>query len=344
MARARNIKPGFFRNADLAELSFECRLLFAGLWVLADREGRLEDRPKQIKMEVFPADNLDVDQLLEQLAECGLIVRYSVNGKRYVWVRNFLKHQMPHHKEAPSTIPPPPGESQVTRHAYAVSAELREFIFTRDGHCCLRCGSRENLSIDHITPLACGGDNSEENLQTLCKRCNSSKGSQTRSYVAPTLNQRKFNKEDTLEPVAPLIPDSGFLIPDSDSLRSSCAPQSEAPEPKAKQKRASTIPADFEPNETCISLAAELGVPLSQELPKFRDHHSAKGTTMKDWQAAFRTCLRNAKQFTRPSARDSPAESRRQQQDDWLNQLIPGRQQKRHDDERTIESTPRLVG
>lgn len=105
MARARNIKPGFFRNADLAELSFECRLLFAGLWILADREGRLEDRPKQIKMEIFPADNLDVDALLDQLAGCNLIVRYTAFSKRYVWVRNFLKHQNPHVKEAASTIP-----------------------------------------------------------------------------------------------------------------------------------------------------------------------------------------------------------------------------------------------
>ena len=61
MARARNIKPGFFRNADLAELPIEARLLFIGLWTIADREGRMEDRPKQIKMELFPADSLDCD-------------------------------------------------------------------------------------------------------------------------------------------------------------------------------------------------------------------------------------------------------------------------------------------
>ena len=52
MARARSLKPGFFRNADLVELPMEARLMFAGLWVLADREGRLEDRPKQIKIDI----------------------------------------------------------------------------------------------------------------------------------------------------------------------------------------------------------------------------------------------------------------------------------------------------
>lgn len=105
MARARNIKPGFFRNADLVELPFEARLLFIGLWTLADREGRLEDRPKQIKMEVFPADNVDCDALIEQLASIGVVARYTHDGKRYLQVVNFCKHQNPHRDEKPSTIP-----------------------------------------------------------------------------------------------------------------------------------------------------------------------------------------------------------------------------------------------
>lgn len=105
MARARNIKPGFFRNADLAELPYEARLLFIGLWTIADRSGRMEDRPKQIKMELFPADSLDVDALLDQLAAIGMVARYSHDGKRYLQVVNFAKHQNPHKDEKVSTIP-----------------------------------------------------------------------------------------------------------------------------------------------------------------------------------------------------------------------------------------------
>lgn len=105
MARARNIKPGFFRNADLAELPYEARLLFIGLWTIADRSGRMEDRPKQIKMELFPADSLDVDALLDQLAAIGMVARYSHDGKRYLQVVNFAKHQNPHKDEKASTIP-----------------------------------------------------------------------------------------------------------------------------------------------------------------------------------------------------------------------------------------------
>ena len=105
MARARNIKPGFFRNADLVELSMEARLLFIGIWTLADRAGRLEDRPKQIKMEIFPADNVDCDALIALLAGTGMLERYEVNGKRYLQVTNFIKHQNPHRDEKASTIP-----------------------------------------------------------------------------------------------------------------------------------------------------------------------------------------------------------------------------------------------
>ena len=105
MARARNIKPGFFRNADLVELPMEARLLFIGLWTLADREGRLEDRPKQIKMEIFPADSVDCDALLGQLASTGMVARYEVDGKRYLQVVNFTKHQNPHRDEKTSIVP-----------------------------------------------------------------------------------------------------------------------------------------------------------------------------------------------------------------------------------------------
>ncbi|HUM44602.1 MAG TPA: hypothetical protein PKI14_16785, partial [Fervidobacterium sp.] len=100
MPRSRNIKPGFFMNDELAECNFAARILFAGLWCLADREGRLEDRPKKIRAFVFPYDNCDVDELLNQLQSHGFILRYEVDGGKYIQVINFKKHQKPHPKEA----------------------------------------------------------------------------------------------------------------------------------------------------------------------------------------------------------------------------------------------------
>lgn len=107
MARARNIKPGFFTNEELVDIDPLGRLLFIGLWMLADREGRLDDRPKKIKMEIFPCDNCDVDSLLTQLHDKGFILRYEANEEKYIQIVNFSKHQNPHRNEKPSEIPAP---------------------------------------------------------------------------------------------------------------------------------------------------------------------------------------------------------------------------------------------
>ena len=94
MARARNIKPGFFDNEILGELPALTRLLFIGLWCLADREGRLQDRPKRIKKELLGYDDVtadDVDTMLQQLNDNGFIQRYEIAGEQYIQVTNFLK-------------------------------------------------------------------------------------------------------------------------------------------------------------------------------------------------------------------------------------------------------------
>lgn len=101
------MKPGFFQNEDLAELAPETRLLFIGLWMLADREGRLEDRPKKIKMQVFPADTYSVEPMLKSLHEAKLIHRYVVDSKGYIWIPSWTNHQNPHPREKDSVIPPP---------------------------------------------------------------------------------------------------------------------------------------------------------------------------------------------------------------------------------------------
>src|SRR5688572_13664430 len=105
--RARNIKPGFYKNDRLAELPALTRILFSGLWCIADKAGRLEDRPKRIKADVLPYDDGDVDGMLWQLHETGFIIRYAVEGVAYIQVANFDKHQNPHKNESPSEIPPP---------------------------------------------------------------------------------------------------------------------------------------------------------------------------------------------------------------------------------------------
>lgn len=107
MARIRTIKPQFFTSDTIGDLSPLVRLLFVGLWCLADRGGRLEDRPRRIKAELLPYDEANADDLLTALAHAKLIIRYEAQDAKYIQIVNFSKHQHCHVNEPFSTIPPP---------------------------------------------------------------------------------------------------------------------------------------------------------------------------------------------------------------------------------------------
>ena len=106
MARSRNIKPSIMDNEDLAELDPLTRLLFIYLWMLADRDGRLEDRPKRIAAQALPYDRAaDVESMLSGLHKLGFIDRYEVNGILVIQIVSFSKHQTPHVRESASALP-----------------------------------------------------------------------------------------------------------------------------------------------------------------------------------------------------------------------------------------------
>ena len=123
MARTRNIKPGFFTNDKLLECDPLARILFAGLWCHADREGRLEDRPKKFKIEILPADDCNVADLLAQLERNEFITRYVVGGISYIQVLSFHKHQKPHVNETASEIPAPT-KTKVSRKKEVIENNL----------------------------------------------------------------------------------------------------------------------------------------------------------------------------------------------------------------------------
>lgn len=54
--------------------------------------------------------------------------------------------------------------------------EVRQAVFARDRHACVKCGRKYLLSVDHIIPVIAGGGDELGNLQTLCCVCNSAKG------------------------------------------------------------------------------------------------------------------------------------------------------------------------
>lgn len=114
MARARNIKPSIMANEELAEMEPMHRLMFIYLWMLADREGRVEDRPKRISAQAFPYDQVNADSILCDLEKSGFIKRYESCGVKVISVVNFLRHQSPHGTEKDSELPNESGT--YTRH------------------------------------------------------------------------------------------------------------------------------------------------------------------------------------------------------------------------------------
>ncbi|MGW5408975.1 HNH endonuclease [Streptomyces spiralis] len=56
-----------------------------------------------------------------------------------------------------------------------IPAEVRAFVFDRDGHRCQQCGATQDLELDHVHPWSLGGPDTPDNLQVLCRTCNGRK-------------------------------------------------------------------------------------------------------------------------------------------------------------------------
>lgn len=94
MARIRTIKPDFWTDEKIVELSFEARLFFIGSWNFADDNGNLQRSAKKLKMQIFPADALDCEPLIQSLMAHGLLSEYEVNGEKYLHIKGFTAHQV----------------------------------------------------------------------------------------------------------------------------------------------------------------------------------------------------------------------------------------------------------
>jgi len=102
MARIRTIKPEFFTSEDIVNLTPLSRLFYVSLWLEADREGRLEWKPRTFKLRYFPADDCDIEAMGRELVEAGLIVLYD---DKYAEIPSFAKHQVINNRESASEIP-----------------------------------------------------------------------------------------------------------------------------------------------------------------------------------------------------------------------------------------------
>ena len=116
--RIRTIKPEFFHHEGLFEAELETKLplrvAFAGLWCIADREGRFKWEPRRIGVQVLPYDDVDFSRVLDALVTRAFVLKYRVGDACFGWIPSFLKHQVINNRESQSILPDPEGNIEQT--------------------------------------------------------------------------------------------------------------------------------------------------------------------------------------------------------------------------------------
>lgn len=138
--KTRLLHPEFFTDAKVCALSAYARVLLVGLWLRCDDHGRAHYLPKQIEGEVFPREQVAIDELLGEIRKAGLIRVYKVDGQAYFVVPSWEKWQKPKYK-ADSKIPPPP-----TRKASQIGETFGQSgkTFGQDGETLSQPGPKES--------------------------------------------------------------------------------------------------------------------------------------------------------------------------------------------------------
>lgn len=126
MARIRSVKPEFWVSEQVGDCSPTARLTFVGLWNFCDDQGVHPAKPKTLKAELFPMDDItsqQVDAWVSELIEAGLVREFEApeDGERYWHVTGWERHQR---IEKPSfKHPAPPAlDSATVRRSRSSSA------------------------------------------------------------------------------------------------------------------------------------------------------------------------------------------------------------------------------
>ncbi len=76
-------------------------------------------------------------------------------------------------------------------HARGLRAN-RHRIYKRDNHECVYCGSKKDLTLDHVIPKSKGGGNDWTNLVTSCFKCNLRKGNKTPEEAKMSMKHKPY--------------------------------------------------------------------------------------------------------------------------------------------------------
>lgn len=197
MGRIRTIKPEFFLHEGLFDLELETglpiRVSFAGLWTVCDREGRFKWRPRQLKTQILPYDELEFSRVLDALMTRAFIVKYTVDGVDYGYVPGFLDHQVINNREKESSIPKPNENNELTRAPRVDDATVTPLMHAQgEGKGKERKGSDANPDLDtHLHEYGPLADRMWERIQ-------------------PLTNQKSFNRKAWASDLRKIIELDGY--------------------------------------------------------------------------------------------------------------------------------------
>jgi hypothetical protein len=105
MSRIRSVHPSQWTEEDFVACSFPARLLLLGLRNEADDHGVFEWRPHSLKLRLFPADDIAIEPLFDELVAHGHVAAYQIDGCRYGKCTSWA--QQPQHPSYRYPLPPP---------------------------------------------------------------------------------------------------------------------------------------------------------------------------------------------------------------------------------------------
>jgi hypothetical protein len=265
MARIRSVHPGLWTDEAFVSVSMTARLLAIGIWNECDDQGAFEWKPRQLKMRLLPADNADVEALLEELRSAGLIQPYNVGDRCYGAVRNFGRFQRP---KKPNSVHPMPSAMKAYAKSERQDSEL---------------GDDEAPSVGNRFPT------SSEPVPHQFP---------TSGEIPPQMEDGGGRMEERKEEERALRALSHTRDADLLGHPSTAAATQKPRTAKAKRQTPATpIDPAWKPDPDDIDVASSKGVAdIPGEAERFVSHHQAKGTRSKSWAASWKTwCLNDVK-------------------------------------------------
>ena len=274
MPRIRSLHPGQTTDGAFVRLSPFARLLALHIRCWADDQGVFKWDTVELKMEIFPADSVDIDALLEELVEHNHVKKYEVGGKQYGAIRNFQRWQKPKSPKAVFPLPP----------------EFRNYVTTGE------------VNSAEVEPDQCSKDDISE------KGGNEPSSTEPISEIAPQMEEGGGNREDVggTPPVPSGHPPHRGGAPPSDDSDLLSIPKS------MDRRRATRLPDDWTLPMEWRAWAISEGFSEAQAIEEgknFADYWCAKGgekARKTDWFRTWKRWVRTALQRLRAKA---PAES-----------------------------------